>query len=83
MVVMLMIQLGTAAIRRDGKSLSRVLIGIAQYVIVWFGWIGYGIAILAACAALNTALLQTLFRVDNLGAWIRGVLSPVRTSVTP
>ncbi len=69
MVIMLMIQLGTSAVRRDGKSIGRVLIGAAQYVIVWFGWVAYGVAILAACAALNKAFLLTIFRVDNLAAW--------------
>lgn len=69
LVVMLMIQLGTAAVRRDGKSISRVLLGTAQFVIVWVAWIGYGVAIIAACAALNKAFLLALFQVDDLAAW--------------
>ena len=69
MLVMLMVQLGTAAVRRDGKSISRVLIGTGQFVIVWFGWIGYGVAVLLACAALNKAFLLALFEVEDLRTW--------------
>lgn len=69
MLVMVMIQLGTAVVRRDAASVSRLLIGAAQYVIVWFSWIGYGVAIVVACAALNKAFLQTMFHIDDLAAW--------------
>jgi type IV secretion system protein TrbL len=36
-VVMLMIQLGLAVIRRNGKSLAVVLLGLGQFVVVWAG----------------------------------------------
>lgn len=69
MLIMLMIQLGTAAVRRDGKSIGRVLVGAAQFVLVWVGWIAYGAAIITACAALHKAFLQALFQVDDLAGW--------------
>lgn len=67
--VMVMIQLGTAAVRRDGASLARVLLGAGQFVVVWVSWIAYGVAVIAACAAINTALMRALFGVDQLGGW--------------
>ena len=68
-VIMLMVQLGTAAIRRDGKSVGRVLLGVGQFIIVWVAWIAYGVAVIAACAALNSAFLKSLFGVETLAAW--------------
>lgn len=69
LVIMVMIQLGTATVRRDGTSISRVLIGAAQFVIVWITSIAYGAAVIVACAALNTAFLTALFGVGDLGEW--------------
>ena len=69
MVIMLMVQLGTAAVRRDGKSIGRVLVGAAQFVIVWVISIAYGTAVIVACAGLNTAFLQAMFGVGDLGEW--------------
>ncbi len=69
MVIMVMVQLGTAAVRRDGKSIGRALVGAAQFLIVWVVAIAYGAAVIVACAGLNRAFLQGLFGVDSLGAW--------------
>lgn len=69
MVIMLMIQLGVTAFRRDGKSLARVLIGAAQFVIVWFCWIAYGVTIVAACGGLTDALMRALLQVDAWQDW--------------
>ena len=69
LLVMLMVQLGTAAIRRDGKSLGRVLIGTAQFIVVWVTWVVYAAAVITACGALTSNLMKTLFGVDSLGEW--------------
>jgi len=69
LLVMVMIQLGTAALRRDGKSLGRLLIGVGQFVIVWAAWLSYAVAVLAACTGLNSALMRTLFAADSLSGW--------------
>src|SRR5215212_2194129 len=45
---MLMIQLGLAAIRRNGKSLAVVLLGLGQFVVVWVGWLSFGVAVVVA-----------------------------------
>lgn len=67
--VMVLVQLGVAGFRRDGKSLARVLIGAAQFAIVWGAWITYGIALLAACGGLTTALMKSLLKIDAWSAW--------------
>ncbi len=68
-LAMVMIQLGVAAARRDAKSLATVGIGLAQFMIVWAGWISYGVGVLAAVNGLTRALLQTLLQVDSWSAW--------------
>lgn len=68
-VVMLMIQLGVAAVRRDGKSLGQVLVGAAQFVVVWTCWIAYGVAVITACGEITKALMQPLFGVDSIAEW--------------
>jgi len=68
-LLMLMIQLGVAAIRRDGKSLATVLIGGAQFTIVWAAWIAYCVAVIAACGGLTRALMGSLLHVNSWSAW--------------
>ena len=68
-VVMLMIQLGIAAVRRDGKSLGQVLVGAAQFVVVWSCWIVYGVAVITACGEITKALMRPLFGVDSIAEW--------------
>jgi hypothetical protein len=68
-VVLLMVQLGIAAFRRDGQSLARVLIGSAQFVMVWVGWVVYAFAVLAAAGGLTHALMKSLLKVDAMDAW--------------
>ena len=68
-LVMVMIQLGVAAIRRDAKSLATVLVGGAQFVIVWAAWVTYGVAVIAACGGLTRALMGSLLKVSSWSAW--------------
>jgi hypothetical protein len=68
-LVMVMIQFGVAAIRRDGKALATVLVGGGQFTIVWAAWVAYGVAVIAACGGLTRALMGTLLRVDSWSAW--------------
>jgi hypothetical protein len=58
-----------AAFRRDGTGLARVLIGAAQFAVVWVGWISYGIAVLAACGGLSRALMRTMLGVSSWSQW--------------
>ena len=68
-VVMLMVQLGLAAFRRDGRSLARVVVGAGQYVMVWAAWIAYAVAVLAAAGGLTRALMQSMLHVDAMSVW--------------
>ncbi|NLT56752.1 MAG: hypothetical protein GXX79_19750, partial [Actinomycetales bacterium] len=68
-LVLLMVQLGFAAIRRDGASLARIVLGVGQFVMVWVAWIVYAVAVLAAAAGLSKALMRALLEVEVLAAW--------------
>jgi len=69
LLVMVIVQIGIAAGRRDGKGLARALIGVGQFAIVWGGWIGYTVAVTAACSGLTRALMESLMNVTSWGAW--------------
>src|SRR5690349_13297532 len=47
MLAMLMVQLGLTAIRRSGQSLATAALGAAKFLVVWGGWLGYGVAVVA------------------------------------
>ena len=68
-LIFVMIQIGITALRRDGQSLGRVLIGAAQFGAVWVAWIAMAVAILAAAGGLTTALMQSLLGVNAMSAW--------------
>ena len=68
-LIMVMIQLGVAAIRRDGKSLATLLVGGAQFTIVWAAWVAYGVAVIAACGGLTRALMGSLLKASSWSAW--------------
>lgn len=67
--IMSLVQLGVAAFRRDGKSLARVLIGAAQFTMVWAAWITYGVAVLSACGGLTRALMKSLLQINAWSQW--------------
>ncbi|MBB2892141.1 hypothetical protein [Flexivirga oryzae] len=68
-VLMLMIQLGVAAIRRDGKSIATALVGTGQFTLVWSCWVGGAVMVLAAAGGLQRALMLALLKVDSWSAW--------------
>jgi hypothetical protein len=68
-VALMMAQLGVAVIRRDGQSLARVFLGIAQFGAVWVIWVVYAVAVLAAAGGLTQALMRSLLHVDSMSAW--------------
>jgi type IV secretion system protein TrbL len=68
-LIMLMIQLGLAAMRRSGKSLAVVILGLGQFLVVWAGWVGFGVAVVAACGGLTRALMRSLLNVTAWSAW--------------
>ena len=69
MLILLMVQLGVTAIQRDGKSLSRVLIGTAQFAMVWVGILTYTVTLVAAAGGLTTSLMESLLNVTKWSQW--------------
>lgn len=65
MLLLTMVQLGVAAVRRDGRSMARVLAGTGQFVMVWAGWIALAVTIVAACGGLTRALMSKLLHIDK------------------
>src|SRR5215207_10400378 len=68
-LIMLMIQVGLAAIRHSGKSLAVVLLGLGQFLVVWGGWVGFGVAVVYACGGLTRALMRSLLNVTSWSTW--------------
>ncbi|NHA68217.1 hypothetical protein [Phycicoccus flavus] len=68
-VVLIAVQAGTAALRRDGRSVARMLLGSGQFVMVWACWTAYVIALLAACSGLTKAVMRATLGVDLWTAW--------------
>ena len=69
LLALAMVQLGLAVIRRDGKSLARVLLGTGQFAVVWAGGIAYMVGVFAASRGLAHALMGELLGVQSWGQW--------------
>ncbi|GAB3314406.1 hypothetical protein GCM10027451_29320 [Geodermatophilus aquaeductus] len=67
--VMGLVQLGVAALRRDGRTLGRLLIGLAQFGLVWSGYVGVAALLVTGVSGLTTGLLQSLLDIDTLAAF--------------
>ncbi|SFE95569.1 hypothetical protein [Blastococcus tunisiensis] len=67
--LMAMVQLGSAAVRRDGQTLGRVLIGLAQFGLVWAGYVGVAALLVTGVGGLTTGLLRGLLEIDSLAAF--------------
>ena len=65
-VIMMFVQLTVALIRRDGQSLGRVLLGIAQFGLVWVGYLGVAAGLVAAAAGLTHGILAPMLHVQDL-----------------
>src|SRR4051812_45707554 len=66
---MIFVQLTVALVRRDGRSLGRVLLGVGQFGVVWLGYLGVAGAMVAAAAGLSRGILQALLDIDSLSAF--------------
>ncbi len=64
--IMMTVQLAVALLRRDAASLSRVLIGIGQFGLVWLGYLGVAAGLIAAAAGLSRGILQATLQVPSL-----------------
>ena len=80
-------QIGAAAYRRDGQSLGRLLIGVAQFGAVWLGYVGVAAALVTAASGLTHGLLQGMLGIDSFSGyepgaeWPRQVTDTVTASV--
>jgi type IV secretion system protein TrbL len=74
--LMVLLQLGAIAWKRDGQSLARVLVGTAQFGAVWTMGLAAASAITAACAGLTKALLRALLNVDSFAAVASSLTGP-------
>ncbi len=69
LVVMLVVQLGIAAGRRDGKGLARAGIGLAQFAVLTGGWLAYTVAVTAAVGGLTRSVMDQLLGVTSWNSW--------------
>ena len=67
--LMALVQLGIAAARRDGRTLGRLLIGLVQYGLVWFVYVGIATLLVTGVSGLTTGLLHSLLHIDHLAAF--------------
>lgn len=68
-LILAMVQLGLAAWRRDGGELAQAAVGVSQFVVVFAGWIGYCVTILAAAQGLTRSLMRAMFGVELFAHW--------------
>lgn len=86
-VLMMFIQLAVALVRRDGQSLGRVFLGIAQFGAAWIAYLGVAGGLVAAAAGLEKGILSATLHVNsfsgiNLSAsWPRNVNDVVLATV--
>jgi len=86
-VLMMFVQLTMALVRRDGRSLGRVLLGVAQFGLVWVGYLGVAGGMVLAAAELARGILSAMLDVDSLAAvdpgnsWPREVVDATAATV--
>lgn len=78
MLILTMAQLGISAFRRDGKNFAQVLIGTGQFLMIWVGWLAYGVTVIAACGGLTKALMDRLLHIEK---WAE--FEPLGTQLSP
>jgi type IV secretion system protein TrbL len=67
--VMALVQLGLAAVRRDGQTLGRLLVGLVQFGLVWAGYVAVAALLVTGVSGLTTALLRSLLGIDTMAAF--------------
>ncbi|SDG04590.1 hypothetical protein SAMN05660662_0128 [Blastococcus aurantiacus] len=67
--LMALVQLGVAAVRRDGQTLGRLLIGLLQFGLVWAGYVGVAALLVTGVSGLTTALLRSLLDIENMASF--------------
>lgn len=75
-------QIGMAAVRRDGRSLGTVAVGLAQYAAVLAGWLVVAAGIITSSGAIATGLLDQLVGVDSFSGFPAGAGWEIKVSGT-
>ncbi|MCB0912133.1 MAG: hypothetical protein KDB60_11020 [Propionibacteriaceae bacterium] len=68
-VVLLVVQLGIAAGRRDGRGLARAGVGLAQFAVLTGGWLAYTVAVTVAVGGLTRSVMEQLLGVTSWNSW--------------
>jgi len=63
------LQLAVAIVRRDGKSLGRIVIGVCQFGVVWVGYLAVTGLLIAAASGLTTGLLSSMLHIPSWSAY--------------
>ncbi len=63
------LQLAVAVVRRDGKSLGRIVIGVGQFGVVWVGYLAVAGLLIAAASGLTTGLLSSMLHMSSWSAY--------------
>jgi len=63
------LQLAVAILRRDGKSLGRIVIGVCQFGVVWVGYLAVTGLLIAAASGLTTGLLSSMLHIPSWSAY--------------
>ncbi|WP_310961336.1 hypothetical protein [Nocardioides terrisoli] len=71
-LVMAFFQVGVAAFKRDGQSIARVLVGLAQFGAVWLGYVGVAGALVTAASGLTHGLLEGLLGIHGFSGFNPG-----------
>ena len=65
-VIMMFVQLTLALVRRDGKSMGQILLGIGQFGLVWVGFLGLAGGFVAAAAGLEHGILSQMLNASDM-----------------
>ena len=75
-------QVGVAAIRRDGRSLGALAIGLAQYGAVVTAWVSVCAVLILGSAGLTRGLLRSLLDIDGFAGYSASAGMPDHVSGT-
>jgi type IV secretion system protein TrbL len=75
-------QIGLSAVRRDGRSLATLALGLAQYAAALAGWLVVAAGLITSSAAIASALLDQLVGVDDFSGFPAGAGWEVKASGT-
>ena len=67
--LMMFVQLIVALVRRDGQSIGRVFLGIAQFGAVWVVFLAVAAGLVAAAAGLSRGILRAMLHVDAMSGY--------------